>query len=137
MKETTKDWFTASEDDLLSAKKLVSEVRLTNIVVFHCQQCIEKSLKGIIEEKNHPSVKSHDLLRLRDIAGIQLSEQETNMLEAINEVYIDARYPADLGLMPNGKPTTKEAESFIDFAEEIFNKLKNICLNDNKNNLSL
>lgn len=123
MKETTKDWFTAAEDDLLSAKKLISEERLTNIVAFHCQQCIEKSLKGIIEEKNQPSVKSHDLLRLRDIAGIEFSEQETFYLETINEVYIDARYPTDLGLMPNGKPTTEEAENFISFTENLFNKL--------------
>ncbi|MCA1760896.1 MAG: HEPN domain-containing protein [Bacteroidales bacterium] len=123
MKETTKDWFTAAEDDLLSAKKLISEERLTNIVAFHCQQCIEKSLKGIIEEKNKPSAKSHDLLRLRDIAGIVLSDQETILLETINEVYIDARYPTDLGLMPNGKPTTEEAETFISFTENLNNKL--------------
>lgn len=123
MKETTKDWFTAAEDDLLSAKKLISEERLTNIVAFHCQQCIEKSLKGIIEEKNQPSVKSHDLLRLRDIAGIEFSEQETFFLETINEVYIDARYPTDLGLMPNGKPTTEEAENFISYTENLYNKL--------------
>jgi HEPN domain-containing protein len=123
MKETTKDWFMAAEDDLLSAKTLISEERLTNIVAFHCQQCIEKSLKGIIEEQNKPSVKSHDLLRLRDIAGISLSEQETIILEIINEVYIDARYPADLGLMPNGKPTTEEAETFISFTENLHDKL--------------
>lgn len=123
MKETTKDWFRVAEDDLLSAKRLISEERLTNIVAFHCQQCIEKSLKGIIEEKNQPSVKSHDLLRLRDIAGIEFSEQETFFLETINEVYIDARYPTDLGLMPNGKPTTEEAENFISYTENLYNKL--------------
>ena len=123
MKETTKDWFRVSEYYLLSAKRLISEERLTNIVAFHCQQCIEKSLKGIIEEKNQPSVKSHDLLRLRDIAGIEFSEQETFFLETINEVYIDARYPTDLGLMPNGKPTTEEAENFISYTENLYNKL--------------
>lgn len=123
MKETTKDWFRIAEDDLLSAKKLISEERLANIVAFHCQQCIEKSLTGIIEEKNQPSVKSHDLLRLRDIAGIEFSEQETFFLETINEVYIDARYPTDLGLMPNGKPTTEEAENFISFTENLYDKL--------------
>jgi HEPN domain-containing protein len=126
MKKTTKDWFIAAEDDLLSAKKLASEVRLTNIVAFHCQQCIEKTFKGIIEELNLPSVKSHDLLRLRNIANIQLSEQETILLATINEVYIDARYPADLGLMPNGKPTIAEAKNFIDFTERLYNRLKYI-----------
>ena len=125
MKATTKEWITAAEDDLLSAKKLVDESRLTNIVAFHCQQCLEKSFKGFIEEKDLSFIKSHDLLRLCDITGIQLPENETIMLETINEVYIDARYPADLGLMPQGKPTTREALKFIAFTESLFNKIKN------------
>ncbi len=124
MKTTTKEWFIAAEDDLLSAKKLIDEDRLTNIVAFHCQQCIEKSLKGIIEEQSLPSLKSHDLLRLLDTSGVQISPEETIMLETINEVYIDARYPADLGLLPNGKPTVEEAESFIVFTEAIYRRLK-------------
>jgi hypothetical protein len=45
------------------------------------------------------------------------------LLEIINEVYIDARYPADLGLMPNGKPTAEEAETFISFTENLYDKL--------------
>ncbi len=124
MKETTKEWFLAAEDDLLSAIKLADESRLTNIVAFHCQQCIEKTFKAIIEEQNLPSVKSHDLLRLCDIAGIKLSEKEFIVLATINEVYIDARYPADFGLMPNGKPTITEANKFIEFTESLFNRLK-------------
>ncbi len=123
MKQTTKDWLSAAEDDLLSAKKLVNETRLTNIVAFHCQQCLEKCFKAVIEEKNQQSVKSHDLLRLQIIADIQLSEQETILLATINEVYIDARYPGDMGLMPDGKPTIAEAESFIQFSETLFNRL--------------
>jgi hypothetical protein len=50
-------------------------------------------------------------MRLRDIAGIQLSAPETVLLATINEVYIDTRYPVDLGLMPNGKPTIAEAKN--------------------------
>lgn len=124
MKQTTKDWLTAAEDDLLSAKKLVSEPRLTNIVVFHCQQCLEKCFKAVNEEKNQQSVKSHDLIRLQSITGVQLSEPETILLATINEVYIDARYPGDMGLMPSGKPTTAEAENFIRFCETLFNRLR-------------
>ena len=122
MKQTTKDWLLAAEDDLLSAKKLVSEERLTNIVAFHCQQCLEKCFKSIIEEKNLALIKSHDLLRLCDTAGIQLSEPETVLLATINEVYIDARYPGDFGLLPSGKPTIAEAKNFIHFSEILFSK---------------
>lgn len=48
MKPTTKDWLTAAEDDLLAAKKLAGETRLSNVSAFHCQQCLEKCFKAII-----------------------------------------------------------------------------------------
>ena len=41
MKQTTKNWITLAEDDLLAAKKLAGDDRLTNLVSFHCQQCME------------------------------------------------------------------------------------------------
>ncbi|MBW8334228.1 MAG: HEPN domain-containing protein [Prolixibacteraceae bacterium] len=123
MKQTTKDWFIAAEDDLLAAKKLGDEDRLTNVVAFHCQQCLEKCFKAIIEEQGMPSIKSHDLLRLQLNARIQLSEPEIILLTIINEVYIDARYPGDLGLLPHGKPTKAEVKTFIEFCESLFKKV--------------
>lgn len=125
MKQTTKDWLTAAEDDLLAAKKLTGEDRLTNVVAFHCQQCLEKCFKAVIEEQGKPSIKSHDLLRLQLNANIQLAETETILLGIINEVYIDARYPGDLGLLPHGKPTIAEVKTFIAFCESIFFQIKN------------
>jgi HEPN domain-containing protein len=122
MKQTTKEWFIAAEDDLLAAKKLGDEDRLTNVVAFHCQQCLEKCFKAIIEEQGLPSIKSHDLLRLQLNANIQLSEPEIILLTIINEVYIDARYPGDLGLLPHGKPTKEEVKTFIEFCETLFEK---------------
>jgi HEPN domain-containing protein len=38
----------------------------------------------------------------------------------INELYIDSRYPADLGLLPNGRPSVDEAGEFLLFAEGIY-----------------
>ena len=124
MKQTTRDWLIAAEDDLLAARKLAGEDRLTNVVAFHCQQCIEKCFKAIIEEQDKPSIKSHDLLRLQINANIHLEETETTLLGIINEVYIDARYPGDLGLLPYGKPTIAEAEAFILFSAKIFTLIK-------------
>jgi HEPN domain-containing protein len=123
MKQTTEEWFIAAEDDLVAAQKLGDEDRLTNVVAFHCQQCLEKCFKAIIEEQGKPSIKSHDLLRLQLNANIQLSESEIILLSIINEVYIDARYPGDLGLLPHGKPTKAEVKTFIEFSEMLFKKI--------------
>jgi HEPN domain-containing protein len=125
MKQTTKDWLTVAEDDLLAAKTLASEDRLTNLVSFHCQQCLEKCFKAMIDEQDKPSIKSHDLLRLQLIANIQLSASETTLLSIINETYIDTRYPGDLGLLPHGKPTISEIEPFIQLCDTLFNRLSN------------
>lgn len=124
MKQTTKDWLKAAEDDLLAAKTLIHDARLTNIAAFHCQQFIEKSFKAVIEELEKPSFKSHDLFRLQLAANIQLSDDELNILGIINEVYIEARYPGDLGLLPHGKPLVSEIESFIQFCDRIYAMLK-------------
>jgi len=124
MKKTTKEWLSAAEDDLLAAQKLAGEQRLANVVSFHCQQCLEKCFKAIIEESGERSVKSHDLLRLQLNAEIHLSESETILIGIINEVYIDARYPGDLGLLPQGKPTLGEVETFIKFCENLFSRIK-------------
>jgi HEPN domain-containing protein len=126
MKQTTKNWITLAEDDLLAAKTLAEEDRLTNLVSFHCQQCLEKCFKAIIEEQDKPSIKSHDLLRLQFNADIKLSDSETILLSTINEVYIDSRYPGELGLLPNGKPTISEADSFIQFCDNILYRLRNV-----------
>jgi len=65
MKQATKDWLTFAEDDLLAAKALANEDRLTSLVAFHCQQCLEKCFKAMIEEQDKPSSRSHDLFRLQ------------------------------------------------------------------------
>ena len=124
MKQTTKDWLYAAEDDLLAAITLANDNRLASLATFHCQQCLEKSFKAMIEEFDQPAIKSHDLFRLQLAANIELSEHEFKLLGIINEVYIDARYPGDLGLLPQGKPIKSEVESFIRFCEEILNRLK-------------
>jgi HEPN domain-containing protein len=124
MKQTTKDWLTVAEDDLLAAKTLLREERLTNLVSFHCQQCLEKCFKAMIEEQDKPSIKSHDLIRLQAIVNFQLSVRESELLGIINEIYIEARYPGDLGLLPNGKPTISESEAFIHLCDTILFRIK-------------
>jgi len=122
MKQPTSDWLTAAEDDLLAAKMLADEQRLTSLASFHCQQCLEKCFKAIIENQDKPPVKSHDLIRLSLNANISFSDKELILLGIINEVYIDARYPGDLGLLPHGKPALSEIGEFVEFCDMILQR---------------
>lgn len=46
------DWLYYANLDLLAAKNLQCDERCYNGAAFHCQQCIEKALKGYLLLKN-------------------------------------------------------------------------------------
>jgi len=54
---------------------------------------------------------------------MKISEE---VLDQINQVYIDTRYPADFGLLPEGKPSISKVKEFLNEAENIFNKTEKI-----------
>lgn len=123
MKPTTKEWLKAAKDDLDAAQTLVLKQNLTNLAAFHCQQCIEKCFKAILEEKNIQFKKSHDLLRLQSLINLNFNDSDNYLLQIINEVYIDSRYPGDQGLLPHGKPTQEETNSFINLSLKIYRQV--------------
>ena len=48
---------------------------------------------------------------------------------------IDSRYPGDMGLLPEGKPTLVDANEFYTFAKNVFNetcKLLDINMDEEK-----
>ncbi len=121
MKKQAEDWILLADKDLYAAELIIKdEYPLTNIVAFHCQQTIEKYLKAYLLEKDIPVIKTHDLIKLngmiKEIKELGIDEEK---LIIINEVYIESRYPGDLGLLPDGFPTNDEAREFIEFANEV------------------
>jgi len=137
MKKQAKEWISFAETDLKSAKALIKDESLTTTAAFHAQQCVEKSLKALLELNNRKIPRIHDLLKLirridNDQINISLSVNE-EILDQINQVYIDARYPADFGLLPEGKPSTKKVEEFINEAENVFKQTEQI-IEKNQNN---
>ena len=50
MKKISEEWLKAAKDDLRVADKIITDETLTHMVAFHSQQCIEKSLKAVMEE---------------------------------------------------------------------------------------
>src|SRR5438105_13297296 len=61
MKKTTREWVKKAEQDYVLAKQgSRSKVPVHDGVCFHCQQCAEKYLKGLMEELGLAVPKTHD-----------------------------------------------------------------------------
>ena len=120
MKQLIREWLNAAGDDLITIENLLDNPILTNIIAFHSQQAIEKSIKAIIEEFGIVFAKTHNLqtllIRIEEVILISFNEL---IISELDRLYIDARYPGDLGLMPHGKPTLEEAKIYFQEALKI------------------
>lgn len=126
MKEMTNEWFKAAKDDLDTIEEIIKEEHLTNIVAFHAQQAVEKCFKAILEEHEIEIVKIHKLETLLGKLEDHIQfEIDLQLIKRLDEVYIEARYPVDIGLLPSGKPSIEEANEFYKFARNIFYGIKN------------
>jgi HEPN domain-containing protein len=121
MKATTQQWLDFAKTDLHSCKNNLLDDYVTNIVAFHSQQAVEKTFKALLEEKEIPVPRVHNLIRLHSFAEPFLIEPiDLSELDALDSVYTSSRYPGDIGLIGTGKPTTAESKELYDSARRIF-----------------
>lgn len=122
MKSITSDWMSAAYDDLELIREIIHNETLTNLVAFHSQQAIEKSFKAILEEYDGCVPRMHNLETLLPKVNrhIEFIDTEMELLEDLDKLYIDSRYPGDFGLLPNGKPTVDEANKFYELSLLIY-----------------
>ena len=99
MKKATRAWLEFAHRDLEAARLLADNEYLSNAVLFHSQQCVEKCLKALLEENGIPVPHVHSVVRLNALLeegrklSISLDEDELDLVDA---VYIDSRYPTAL-----------------------------------------
>ena len=125
MRQITKAWFDRALDDLNAIELLLQEPHLTNIASFHAQQAVEKSLKAVIEEFEIGLVKTHNLSHLYQLVKPHYDIiDDIDTLEQLDTIYIESRYPNEIGLLPHGKPSSDEAVHFYNFAKVVYETLK-------------
>ena len=118
-----KEWLKAAYLDLESIRYIVDVAHLSTIVSFHSQQAIEKTLKGLILSKNIKIPRVHSLQKLFEICKKDISIDDFDIVDLLDSLYIESRYPGDIGLLPNGKPTLEDAKEFYEFALDIFERV--------------
>lgn len=127
-----KEWLKSAYGDLRSIHHIVNDPFLTHIVAFHAQQTIEKSLKAILENEEGRIPRVHRLQHLINKVNIDIQFDE-EIIEILDELYIESRYPGDFGLLPEGKPSIEHAKTFHKFSEYIFDEVcqfLNVTLNE-------
>jgi HEPN domain-containing protein len=120
MKPVTEAWLIKAGEDLDAVRSLRENPQLTGVVAFHAQQCVEKCLKAVAEERKETVPRVHDLRRLWEVVADQFLEAlDVDLLRELTDVYTDSRYPGDVGLIPLGKPTEEDAARFEQFADHV------------------
>ena len=117
-----KSWLESAYYDLENVRFIVDQPHLTHLCAFHAQQCIEKAFKAMIVSKQNKLPKKHDLLMLKSMIKDSLEVENEEILEDLNQLYIESRYPGEMGLLPDGKPTIEDAKTFYHFADEMLKK---------------
>jgi len=114
----SKRWLAFARQDLRMAELAMPE-DLHNQVCFHCQQCAEKAVKGLLAHQGLTPPSPHrlaDLLRLLEpnpLAAIALDVQ------LLDRFYIPTRYPNALpGSLPEGLPEAEDAREALDVARQ-------------------
>ncbi len=116
------EWLLSAYSDLKNIQYILNDEFLTHVVAFHCQQAIEKSLKASLENSSKDVPKVHKLQNL--IAKVDFNiDVNDEIIMILDELYIESRYPGDMGLLPNGKPRVGDAKEFYAFASPLFEEV--------------
>ncbi|MGN0648353.1 MAG: HEPN domain-containing protein [Oscillospiraceae bacterium] len=113
------DWLYYAAIDLHVAQKLTSDKHCYNTIAFHCQQAIEKGMKGYLLWKRNRLYDGHNLPFLCKQC-MQDDRSFSKWLPScvqITRYYIEARYPADFLLQldaTTADAATKDTEQILD-----------------------
>ena len=92
-----RDWYNRAEQDLRGARILLEHDGGNELVAFHCQQAMEKMLKGWLLKASGELTEGHSLVflcRKAIAAGAPLRDALRDCAY-VNQFYLETRYPAD------------------------------------------
>ena len=109
MRKQAEEWLLYSKIDLKTAEKILLEEDISRSTAFHCHQSVEKAFKALLENIEYHVPKTHDLQRLFKVLREEKIELDIEIaaVTELDSVYVDSRYPVDLGLVPEGTPTRR------------------------------
>jgi HEPN domain-containing protein len=118
------EWFKMAQKDIKSARILFEHEADYEIVCFHCQQAVEKYLKGYLIYLTGELQEGHSLIKL---CKKVMSHEESfgdyiKDMAFINTFYIETRYPATDPFLVS-KADTEECLRIVEAVTTKINRL--------------
>ncbi|RCW30057.1 HEPN domain-containing protein [Marinilabilia salmonicolor] len=86
--------------------------------------------KAVIEEFEIGLIKTHNIESLYSKIHDRVEDVNEQIIAELDTLYIEARYPGEMGLMPEGKPPLEDARKYFQEAVKIRNGIE-LLLNRN------
>jgi HEPN domain-containing protein len=120
------DWFYRCELDLMAAKILVSDSRLSDTAVFHSVQATEKAFKAYLLYSTKRLYDGHNLVWLCKQCTLlnDFFRQFIPVMAGLNRYYIETRYPADVPEVMSYAQTQAILDTAVKIADFIREHLK-------------
>jgi HEPN domain-containing protein len=118
----TNPWLIFARDDLETLDAL-EQKHIPRVTCFHSQQLAEKTLKALLFDAGIPVPRTHDLIVLAGVLKLDLPVTQDD-LQFLSSVYIETRYPPDLGLLPGGEPTREDAARATQIARALYHHFR-------------
>lgn len=122
--ELISKWLKKAKNDLQAVQRIMAESDYpTDIVCFHSQQAIEKSLKAILIYRDIEFKRSHDLIYLLNLSELPAETKQMYIATFldINYYAVNARYPGE-----DDDPTIAESELAFQIAKDVFDLAERI-----------
>ncbi|HJA80804.1 MAG TPA: HEPN domain-containing protein [Candidatus Mediterraneibacter intestinipullorum] len=98
--KTLKEWMEFARMDFLAAKHLYEHMypKPLEIICYHCQQAIEKLLKGVLISRGVTIEKTHDLGLLAEMLQeyTEVDEKYLEICDDLTPYGVKIRYPQEL-----------------------------------------
>jgi len=91
MKAETEKWLTLAKQDMGMAEAAWEREYYSGCIA-RCQQAVEKLLKAGLVEEGIEFRKTHDLPELARLRGLNLTNEQMDVLAKLTEQYLPSRY---------------------------------------------
>ena len=92
VREDVAEWLRIADHDIRAAASLLKD-RLWPGAAYFCQQAAEKLLKALALERMMEPPRTHDLVELAELVGLELSAEQKMLLTRLSDHAARSRYP--------------------------------------------